>query len=123
MRLRRILSLDGGGIRGLVSCRWLESVERALAAAGKPGLTRSFDLFAGSSTGAIIACGVGLGMSPATMALQRSEREDAEALVLPGASGRGLAAPLRRAYRRHATTPAALRRCCSRCSVTPGWAT
>ena len=51
MKMRRILSLDGGGIRGLVTCRWLQGVEAALAKGGKPGLLRSFDLLAGSSTG------------------------------------------------------------------------
>ncbi|HEY0502376.1 MAG TPA: patatin-like phospholipase family protein [Lysobacter sp.] len=68
MKMRRILSLDGGGIRGLVSCVWLEGVEDALAQAGKPGLLPSFDLLAGSSTGATIACGLALGLSPGTMA-------------------------------------------------------
>lgn len=65
MKWRRILSLDGGGIRGLVSCLWLAGVEDALARAGKPGaLLERFDLVAGSSTGALIACGLGIGLSP-----------------------------------------------------------
>ena len=55
MKAKRILSLDGGGIRGLVTCRWLAGAEDALLAAGKPGLMKSFDLYAGSSTGAIVA--------------------------------------------------------------------
>ena len=44
MEARRILSLDGGGIRGLVTCRWLAGVEDALRDAGKPGLLSNFDL-------------------------------------------------------------------------------
>ena len=67
MKMRRILSLDGGGIRGLVSCLWLQGVEDALVQAGKPGLLRHFDLLAGSSTGAVVACGLAMGLSPATM--------------------------------------------------------
>jgi patatin-like phospholipase/acyl hydrolase len=75
MQARRILSLDGGGIRGLVTCLWLDGVERALADAGKPGVTGSFDLLAGSSTGAMIACGLGIGLSPAQLAgLYREHR-------------------------------------------------
>ncbi|RDY68259.1 patatin-like phospholipase family protein [Lysobacter soli] len=64
MDMRRILSLDGGGIRGLVSCLWLAGVEDALLRAGKPGLLKSFDLLAGSSTGAIVGCGLAVGLSP-----------------------------------------------------------
>lgn len=85
MKMRRILSLDGGGIRGLVSCLWLEGVEDALDQAGKPGLLRHFDLLAGSSTGAIVACGLSLGLSPATMAgLYRQHRH----LIFPGMANR-----------------------------------
>lgn len=85
MQARRILSLDGGGVRGLVSCIWLEAVQHALAAAGKPGLLKSFDLLAGSSTGAIIACGLGIGLDPATMAtLYREQRHE----IFPGMAGR-----------------------------------
>jgi hypothetical protein len=51
MKLRRILSLDGGGIRGLLTSRWLAGVDAALAAAGKPTIPQSFDLLAGSPSG------------------------------------------------------------------------
>lgn len=85
MKARRILSLDGGGIRGLVSCRWLAGVESALAKAGKPGLHSSFDLIAGSSTGAVIACGLGAGLSPEAMVeLYRTQRHQ----IFPGIAGR-----------------------------------
>lgn len=85
MKMRRILSLDGGGIRGLVSCLWLEGVEDALVQAGKPGLLKHFDLLAGSSTGAIVACGIALGLSPATVAdLYRQNRH----LIFPGMAER-----------------------------------
>lgn len=85
MQARRILSLDGGGIRGLVSCTWLRGVEDVLAQAGKPGLLGSFDLLAGSSTGALVACGLGMGVGPQTMAeLYRAHGHD----IFPGFGGR-----------------------------------
>lgn len=85
MKARRVLALDGGGIRGLVSCIWLAGVEKALVEAGKPGLSRSFDLVAGSSTGAIVACGLGAGLSADAMAeLYRRQRD----LIFPGLAGR-----------------------------------
>jgi len=68
MQLRRILSLDGGGIRGLVTCRWLAGVDAALGAAGKPQIPGSFDLLAGSSTGGLVACGLALGHAPGQLA-------------------------------------------------------
>ena len=85
MQLRRILSLDGGGIRGLVTCRWLAGVDRALAAAGKPTIPQSFDLLAGSSTGGLVACGLALGHPPDELAeLYRLRRHD----VFPGIARR-----------------------------------
>jgi patatin-like phospholipase/acyl hydrolase len=85
MKARRILSMDGGGIRGLVSCRWLAGAEDALLAAGKPGLMKSFDLLAGSSTGAIVAAGLSIGLSPAAMAdLYRDQRNT----IFPGIANR-----------------------------------
>jgi uncharacterized protein len=53
-----ILSLSGGGIRGLFQAVYLRDVERRL---GRP-LRECFDLIAGTSTGAIIAVGVALGI-------------------------------------------------------------
>jgi len=85
MKMQRILSLDGGGIRGLVSCHWLAGVERALASAGKPGLLKHFDLIAGSSTGALVACGLAHGISPDTLAeLYRAQRH----VIFPDLAGR-----------------------------------
>ena len=85
MQARRILSLDGGGIRGLVSCIWLGGVEDVLAQAGKPGLLKNFDLVSGSSTGAIIACGLGVGLSPDAMGeLYKARRHE----IFPGMTGR-----------------------------------
>lgn len=85
MKMRRILTLDGGGIRGLVSCLWLAGVEDALQKAGKPGLLKHFDLFAGSSTGAMIACGLAAGLSPLAIAdLYREQRH----IIFPGMAGR-----------------------------------
>jgi patatin-like phospholipase/acyl hydrolase len=56
----RILALDGGGIRGVVSAKILERVQQKV---GKP-LNEYFDLIAGTSTGSILAAGLVLGMSP-----------------------------------------------------------
>jgi predicted acylesterase/phospholipase RssA len=56
---RRILSIDGGGIRGLIPAVLLESLE---AATGQPARD-SFDFVAGTSTGAVLAGGVAAGFS------------------------------------------------------------
>lgn len=50
----RILSIDGGGIRGILPARLLAEVERR---AEKPAADL-FDLVAGTSTGGILACGI-----------------------------------------------------------------
>lgn len=66
---KRILALDGGGVRGAMSIAFLERLEQILAAiAGKPvRLCDYFDLIGGTSTGAIIAAGLALGLSAADM--------------------------------------------------------
>ena len=59
----RILSLSGGGIRGLMTAVWLNRLEKKL---GSP-LYQHFDLVAGTSTGAILACAVAAGKSTEEM--------------------------------------------------------
>jgi patatin-like phospholipase/acyl hydrolase len=56
---RRILALDGGGIKGVFAAAFLEAIEENT---GKC-IADHFDLIAGTSTGGIIALGLGLGMS------------------------------------------------------------
>ncbi len=58
-RFKRILSIDGGGIRGIIAGQILAALQRQLPAApGRPGarLAEFFDLVAGTSTGGILAC-------------------------------------------------------------------
>jgi patatin-like phospholipase/acyl hydrolase len=62
MTLFRILSLDGGGIRGLLTAIILERLETAV-----PGWLDRADLLAGTSTGGIIALGLAHGLAPADL--------------------------------------------------------
>jgi patatin-like phospholipase/acyl hydrolase len=57
----QILSLDGGGLRGVFSAAILAAIEEDLGVR----LADHFDLIAGTSTGGIIALGLGLGLRPA----------------------------------------------------------
>ena len=54
----RILTLDGGGVRGVIPVLWLERLERHLGGA----LHAHFDLIAGTSVGAVIGCALSMGM-------------------------------------------------------------
>jgi hypothetical protein len=60
---KRILSLDGGGVRGALSIAFLERLEDTISEMeGRPTLLGDwFDLIGGTSTGAIIACALALG--------------------------------------------------------------
>lgn len=66
-RPRKMLALDGGGIRGVLSLEILKEIERQLAEATGAGssfrLCDFFDYIGGTSTGAIIAAGLARGMS------------------------------------------------------------
>jgi hypothetical protein len=66
-RPHRMLALDGGGIRGLVTLGILQKIEKLVA--GKTGqkLCEYFDYIAGTSTGAIIAAGLSRGMTTADL--------------------------------------------------------
>jgi patatin-like phospholipase/acyl hydrolase len=56
----QILSLDGGGIKGLFSAAVLAAIEEDL----NTTVVDHFDLITGTSTGGIIALGLGAGMRP-----------------------------------------------------------
>jgi patatin-like phospholipase/acyl hydrolase len=56
----QILSLDGGGIKGIFSAAVLNAIEDDIGTS----ITNHFDLIVGTSTGGIIALALGLGLSP-----------------------------------------------------------
>ena len=58
----RILALDGGGIRGLLTAILLERLEKAV-----PGWLDRVDFLAGTSTGGILALGLAHGVSPSRL--------------------------------------------------------
>jgi Patatin-like phospholipase len=63
---KRILALDGGGIRGVLTLEYLEVIEALLRQRhNNPDLLFSdyFDLIGGTSTGSIIAAGLACGMT------------------------------------------------------------
>lgn len=64
-RPRRLLAIDGGGLAGLIPAEALIQVEQQLnqmTGTDKP-LCDRFDLIAGTSTGAILAAGLALGLN------------------------------------------------------------
>jgi patatin-like phospholipase/acyl hydrolase len=68
---KKILALDGGGIRGMIAVEVLGAIENLLREKLKKGpefvLADYFDFVAGTSTGAIIAAGISLGMKVNTI--------------------------------------------------------
>ena len=61
-KIYRILSLDGGGIRGLLTAVVLERLLERVS-----GLINQVDLIAGTSTGGILAIGLARGLSPSEL--------------------------------------------------------
>src|ERR1022692_3938615 len=66
-RPRRMLALDGGGIRGLLTLGILEKIEALVPGNSGNRLCDYFDYIAGTSTGAIIAAGLARGMTTAQL--------------------------------------------------------
>src|SRR6266508_5808994 len=63
---RKLLAIDGGGIRGVLSLKILGRIEELLIKESKRPdyrLADYFDYVAGTSTGGIIAAGIAIGMS------------------------------------------------------------
>lgn len=55
----RILSCDGGGVRGIITARLIQRLQKAC-----PQWIDSVNLFAGTSTGALISVGLACGLTP-----------------------------------------------------------
>src|SRR3954452_2683754 len=68
-RPKKLLAIDGGGLAGLIPAEALIEVERQLdLLTGRPApLCERFDLIAGTSTGAILAAGLALGLKAAEL--------------------------------------------------------
>ena len=87
---KNILALDGGGIRGMMTVEIPGGMETMLRAALGRGedfvLADFFDLVAGTSTGAIIATCVSLGMSVTQI---REEVENRAFWTVPEVASKG----------------------------------
>ncbi len=61
----KVLTLDGGGVRGYLSAKILANIEQLLNEANNENINigQRFDLIAGTSTGGIIACALSIGKS------------------------------------------------------------
>jgi uncharacterized protein len=67
---KRILALDGGGIRGILTLEYLDAIEAMLRKRTKNDkllLCDYFDLIGGTSTGSIIAAGLAFGLPVADL--------------------------------------------------------
>lgn len=88
----KVLSIDGGGMRGVYSATYLAALEQAtVARRGLPAgldIGKAFDLIVGTSTGAIIGCGLALGLTPQSMAdLYRMHGPEIFPKKVPGGIG------------------------------------
>jgi len=79
-RAKRILSIDGGGIRGIIPATTLVALERQV---GKP-IRECFDYLAGTSTGALICAAAAVGI-PATRILDIYTTRGSEIFTPPEA--------------------------------------
>jgi patatin-like phospholipase/acyl hydrolase len=61
--MKKILSIDGGGIKGVFPASFLATVEDSI----EGSIAEYFDLIVGTSTGGIIALGLGMGFSAKEM--------------------------------------------------------
>jgi hypothetical protein len=79
----RILSLDGGGIKGIFSASFLSTLEEKYLN-GEP-ITDYFDLITGTSTGGIIALGLGAGLKSSEL-LKLYEEKGGDVFPAPQAA-------------------------------------
>ncbi|WP_440709875.1 CBASS cGAMP-activated phospholipase [Herbiconiux sp. YIM B11900] len=88
--MKRILSIDGGGIKGVFPAAFLADLEDEL----EMPLVDYFDLIVGTSTGGIIALGLGMGLSAKDLLAFYQERGPD---IFRGGKGLGRIRPLFRA--------------------------
>ena len=91
---KRILSLDGGGVRGILTLEYLSAIENMLKKrSGRDDflLCDYFDLIGGTSTGSIIAAGLACGMS--VDRLKQLYRELAKSVFVDKIWKKGIFAP------------------------------
>lgn len=81
--MRRILTIDGGGIRGIIPATVLAVLE---SATGRP-VRETFDFVAGTSTGAVIAAGLAAGIPAHRLADLYAERSSEVFRRIPLVSG------------------------------------
>ncbi|HSI99192.1 MAG TPA: patatin-like phospholipase family protein [Patescibacteria group bacterium] len=81
--MRRILTIDGGGIRGIIPATLLAALESATA---RP-VRETFDFVAGTSTGAVIAAGLAAGIPARRLADLYAERSPEVFRRIPLVSG------------------------------------
>ena len=90
----RVLSIDGGGMRGLYTASYLASLARRYAITREVAgldIGRGFDLIVGTSTGAIIACALVAGVPPdRVIALYRDHGPKIFPHKVPGKMGADL---------------------------------
>ncbi len=77
--MRKILAIDGGGIKGVFPAAFLAAIEESLG----ESVASYFDLIVGTSTGGIIAIGLGLGL-PAADILRLYEDMGPRVFAQPG---------------------------------------
>jgi len=98
--MKRILSIDGGGIRGIIPASVLVALEQQL---GKP-VRECFDFLAGTSTGALLAATLAAGV-PAQRVLEIYTKRCHEIFTPPG-----LIAKTKRLIRGYMYNPANIRK-------------
>ncbi|MBA2634809.1 MAG: patatin-like phospholipase family protein [Chloroflexi bacterium] len=81
--MRRILTIDGGGVRGIIPALLLAELERDT---GTP-TRKAFDMVAGTSTGAVLAAGIAAGIPAAELVRLYAERAPEVFRSIPLLSG------------------------------------
>jgi len=81
--MRRILTIDGGGVRGIIPALLLAELERVT---GTP-TRKAFDMVAGTSTGAVLAAGIAAGIPAAELVRLYAERAPEVFRSIPLLSG------------------------------------